>query len=110
MLTLFYIPFCTLVVPGVMLTRKVGPRWTIPGYMVGWASMCMINAGASNFAGTLIIRLRKRYCALAYSMIELTDATVLGAFEAGFAASLIFYLTTFYTRGELGKVSRGARH
>lgn len=26
--------------------------------------------------------------------------TVLGAFEAGFAASLIFYLTTFYTRGE----------
>lgn len=30
--------------------------------------------------------------------------TVLGAFEAGFAASLIFYLTTFYTRGELGKV------
>lgn len=43
-------------------------------------------------------------------MIELTDATVLGAFEAGFAASLIFYLTTFYTRGELGKVSRVARY
>ncbi|GFZ47433.1 Uncharacterized transporter [Saitozyma sp. JCM 24511] len=85
MLTLFYIPFCTLVVPGVMLTRKVGPRWTIPGYMVGWATMCMINAGSSNFAGTLVVRL------------------LLGAFEAGFAASLIFYLTTFYTRGELGK-------
>jgi hypothetical protein len=61
MLTLFYIPFCTLVVPGVMLTRKVGPRWTIPGYMVGWASMCMINAGSSNFAGTLVVRLCKRY-------------------------------------------------
>lgn len=28
---------------------------------------------------------------------------MLGAFEAGFAASLIFYLTTFYTRSELGK-------
>jgi MFS family permease len=27
---------------------------------------------------------------------------VLGAFEAGFAASVIFYLTTFYQRGELG--------
>lgn len=30
------------------------------------------------------------------------DLTVLGAFEAGFAASVIFYLTTFYQRGELG--------
>ena len=29
---------------------------------------------------------------------------VLGAFETGFATSLIFYLTTFYIRGELGKV------
>lgn len=35
-------------------------------------------------------------------MYKLTMRIVLGAFEAGFAASLIFYLTTFYTRGELG--------
>jgi hypothetical protein len=47
---------------------------------------------------------------LGYPIIEPTDATVLGAFEAGFAASLIFYLTTFYTRGELGKVSRDTRY
>lgn len=35
---------------------------------------------------------------------------MLGAFEAGFAASLIFYLTTFYTRSELGKVSCLIQH
>lgn len=35
-------------------------------------------------------------------MLTIPMNTVLGAFEAGFAASLIFYLTTFYTRGELG--------
>jgi hypothetical protein len=76
----------TLVVPGVMLTRKIGPHWTLPGMMIGWGSMAMMNAACSTFAGVLLIRL------------------LLGAFEAGFAASLIYYLTTFYTRGELAKV------
>ncbi|EAL19013.1 hypothetical protein CNBI0260 [Cryptococcus deneoformans B-3501A] len=85
MLSVFYVPFCLLVVPSVMLTRKIGPKWTIPGYMIGWGGMAMINAGCKNFAGVLAVRL------------------LLGAFEAGFAASLIFYLTTFYTRSELGK-------
>ncbi|CAD6586628.1 MAG: hypothetical protein CYPHOPRED_003619, partial [Cyphobasidiales sp. Tagirdzhanova-0007] len=85
MLSVFYVPFCTLVVPSVMLTRRIGPHWTIPGMMIGWGSMAMVNAGGGSFAGVLIIRI------------------LLGTFEAGFAASLIFYLTTFYTRGELSK-------
>ncbi|ODN79290.1 hypothetical protein L202_03302 [Cryptococcus amylolentus CBS 6039] len=85
MLTIFLVPFCLLAVPSMMLTRKVGPRWTVPGYMIGWGSMAMINAGCKNFGGVLAVRL------------------LLGAFESGFAASLIYYLTTFYTRGELGK-------
>ncbi|KAK8870117.1 hypothetical protein IAR55_000687 [Kwoniella newhampshirensis] len=85
MLSVFYVPFCVLVVPGVMLTRKIGPRITIPGYMLGWGAMAMINVACRSFASVLVVRL------------------LLGAFEAGFAASLIYYLTTFYTRGELGK-------
>ncbi|WVQ84747.1 hypothetical protein IAT38_006904 [Cryptococcus sp. DSM 104549] len=83
MLTVFYIPFCLCVVPAVMLTRKVGPKFTVPGYMFGWGAMAVINVGCKNFGGVVAVRL------------------LLGAFEAGFAASLIFYLTTFYTRGEL---------
>ena len=59
MLSVFYVPFCVLVVPGVMLTRKVGPQYTIPGYMFGWGLMATVNAAAKNFAGVLIIRLRK---------------------------------------------------
>ncbi len=35
--------------------------------------------------------------------LDLITAQVLGAFEAGFIPSLIVYLTTFYTRGELAK-------
>ncbi|KAK4687543.1 hypothetical protein P7C73_g2583, partial [Tremellales sp. Uapishka_1] len=85
MLSIFYVPFCTLVVPGVMLTRKVGPQWTLPGYMIGWGSLAMINAACKDFGSAVAVRF------------------LLGVFEAGFAASLIFYLTNFYTRGELGK-------
>ena len=57
LLSVFYIPFCTLVVPGVMLTRKIGPKFTLPGYMIGWGAMCTINAAAKDFGGSLAIRL-----------------------------------------------------
>ena len=70
-----------------MLTRKIGAHWTIPGMMIGWGSMAMINAGVGTYAGVVVCRL------------------LLGAFEAAFASTLIFYLTTFYTRGELGMAS-----
>ena len=52
--------------------------------MVGWGSMALFQCAAHNFAGMLVIRL------------------ILGAFEAGFFAGVVFYLTLFYTRGELG--------
>lgn len=57
MLTVFTVPFACLVVPGVMLTRKIGPKITIPGYMFGWGAMAMINAACKNFAGVLVVRL-----------------------------------------------------
>lgn len=60
MLSTFYITFSTLAIPGVMLTRKIGPRWTIPGYMIGWGSMAMFNAACTNFAEVLIVRLCER--------------------------------------------------
>ena len=59
MLSVFYVPFCALVVPGVMLTRKIGAKWTIPGYMGGWGAMAMINAAATDFASSLVIRVCK---------------------------------------------------
>jgi hypothetical protein len=61
MLSVFYIPFATLVVPGVMITRKVGPHWSLPAMMMGWGAMATINAAAGSFAGCLVIRLCKYY-------------------------------------------------
>ena len=57
MLSVFYVPFSTLGIPGVMLTRYIGPVWTIPGMMFGWGTMALINAGCTNFAGVVAVRL-----------------------------------------------------
>ena len=61
MLSVFLVPFCVLVVPSVMLTRKIGPRFTIPGYMFGWGVMGAATAGAKTFAGVLILRISKSF-------------------------------------------------
>ncbi len=44
----------------------------------------MIQTGCTNFGGMLVVRL------------------LIGTAEAGFFAGTVFYLTLFYTRGELG--------
>lgn len=59
MISTFCITFSTLAIPGVMLTRKIGPHWTIPGYMIGWGMMAMLNAACKNFAGVLVVRLSR---------------------------------------------------
>jgi MFS family permease len=46
--------------------------------------MSLVQCAAKNFGGMLAIRL------------------ILGTFEAGFFAGVVFYMTLFYTRGELG--------
>ncbi|WVQ67994.1 uncharacterized protein L199_006200 [Kwoniella botswanensis] len=85
LLCIFFIPFTIGVVPMVMLTRRVGPRYTIPGYMLGWGIMAVLGAACTNFGGAVAVRF------------------VQGIFQAGFSPSLIYYLTTFYSRGELAK-------
>ncbi|KAK0442524.1 major facilitator superfamily domain-containing protein [Desarmillaria tabescens] len=85
MLSVFYISFCTHTVPTIALSKKIGAKVALPLYMFTFGGMCMISAAVKNFAGFLVVRL------------------FLGAAEAGFAVTIIWYLTTFYTRGELGK-------
>ncbi|KAK7728636.1 hypothetical protein SLS63_006497 [Diaporthe eres] len=56
----------------------------LPLLMTGWGAMSMLQAACTSFAGILVVRL------------------ILAALEAGFFAGAVFYLTLFYTRGELG--------
>lgn len=82
-LVLFYITFCGLDLPANMLTKRVGAHITLPTMMLGWGTTTMLQAAAFNWPGLFVCRM------------------FMGAFEAGFMAGIVFYLTTFYRRNEL---------
>ncbi|WYZ38398.1 hypothetical protein EsH8_III_000312 [Colletotrichum jinshuiense] len=84
LILLFYIPNGLCDLPLNLLTKRFSGRIVLPALMVGWGAMALLQATCKNFGGMLAIRL------------------ILGAFEAGFFAGAVFYLTLFYTRGELG--------
>src|SRR5690348_17143515 len=68
--------------------------------MVGWGAMALFQCAATNFAGMLVIR-------LLLGAFEGRSSSAFGClrtdqFAAGFFAGVVFYLTLFYTRGELG--------
>lgn len=83
--TALNVPFACLTVPGVMLARRLGAHVAMPGFMLCWGTVCLLNAAVTNFSGMVAVRF------------------LLGTFEAGFAPTLIFYLTSFYTREELAQ-------
>ncbi|KAK5084830.1 hypothetical protein LTR05_005909, partial [Lithohypha guttulata] len=84
LILLFYIPFGLLDLPLNLLTKRFSARVTLPSLMVGWGAMALLQCAAKSFAGMLPMRL------------------LLACFEAGFYCGVVFYMTLFYTRGELG--------
>ncbi|RDW77690.1 hypothetical protein BP6252_05743 [Coleophoma cylindrospora] len=84
LILLFYVPFGLCDLPLNLLTKLWSGKITLPTLMVVWGALALLQCAAKNFAGLLVIRL------------------ILGACEAGFFAGVVFYMTLFYTRGELG--------
>jgi MFS family permease len=84
LLLLFYIPNGLCDLPLNMLTKKYSGRYMLSGLMFGWGALSMIQVACKGFGSLLVIRL------------------LIGALEAGFFAGTVFYMTLFYTRGELG--------
>lgn len=84
LILLFYIPNGLLDLPLNLLTKKMSGRVVLPSLMFVWGAVSMIQVACKGFATLLVCRL------------------LIGAMEAGFFAGTVFYLTLFYTRGELG--------
>ncbi|KAF2148162.1 MFS general substrate transporter [Myriangium duriaei CBS 260.36] len=80
----FYIPFGLLDLPLNLLTKRFSGKIMLPTLMLGFGSMALCQPAAKNFGSILVLRL------------------LLASFESGFYCGIVFYLTTFYTRGEIG--------
>ncbi|KAK8184630.1 major facilitator superfamily domain-containing protein [Phyllosticta citribraziliensis] len=77
------IPLCLLCLPANLITRRYEPKWFIVGFTMAAGLLAMCYAAAKNFDQMVATRV------------------LLGAIDAGFRPCCMFYLSTFYTRGEL---------
>ncbi|KAI1264881.1 major facilitator superfamily domain-containing protein [Xylariaceae sp. FL1019] len=79
---IFFVVFAP---PVAMLGKKIGPARMLPILMFTFGTLTLLTATARNFSGIFALR------------------WFLGTAESGFFPLVIFYLTTFYRRGELAR-------
>ncbi|POR34769.1 Putative transporter [Tolypocladium paradoxum] len=83
--SIFFVPFVLFAPPIAMLGKKYGPARALPVMMFTFGSMTLLTAATQNFSGIFAVR------------------WFLGMAEAAFFPVVIYYLTTFYRRGELAR-------
>lgn len=82
---IFYVPYVVFAPPVGMLGKKYGPHRVLPIMMFCFGSATLLAASAQNWSGMMALR------------------WFLGMAESAFFPLVIYYLTTFYRRGELAR-------
>lgn len=81
--SIFYIVYLTVEVPSNILLKHVGPRFYLPGLVVGFGAVSVATAFVKTFDQLCAVR------------------ALLGIFEGGTMPGLAFFLSSFYKREEL---------
>ncbi|KAK6834557.1 hypothetical protein PG987_009251 [Apiospora arundinis] len=81
--SIFYIVYLTVEIPSNLLLKKIGPRFYIPGLVVGFGFVSMMTAFVTTY---------EQLCGL---------RALLGIFEGGAMPGIAFFLSNFYKREEL---------
>ncbi|KAI6356032.1 hypothetical protein MCOR25_007986 [Pyricularia grisea] len=84
-LSIFFVPFVIFAPPLSILGKKFGPARVLPCLAIVFGSMTLLTATAKGFGGILALR------------------WFLGMAESAVFPLVIYYLTTFYRRGELAR-------
>ncbi len=82
-LTMYYVFFVVFGPAAGMVTKKVSAKYSLPGMMVLFGTASAATASVKNFGELMACRI------------------FVGIFEAGFLTSVVYYLSTWYTRSEL---------
>ncbi|KAI5859694.1 putative MFS transporter [Durotheca rogersii] len=82
---IFFVPFVVFAPPLAMVGKKFGPARVLPVLMFCFGSFTLLTAAAKNYSGIFALR------------------WFLGMAESCFFPLVIYYLTTFYRRGELAR-------
>jgi MFS family permease len=82
---IFFVPYVVFAPVFAMLAKKYGASRALPVMMFSFGSLTLLMAAAHNFSGVFALR------------------WFLGMAESAFFPVVIYYLTTFYRRGELAR-------
>ncbi|PTD06764.1 putative transporter [Fusarium culmorum] len=85
LVSIFFVPYVIFAPPVAIIGKKYGPARVLPILMFIFGSMTLLAACVQNFGGLFALRF------------------FLGVAESGFFPLVIYYLTTFYRRGELAR-------
>ncbi|KAL0071860.1 hypothetical protein AAF712_000782 [Marasmius tenuissimus] len=80
---IFYVPFCLFGTPIAIFVKRYSAARVLPLMMIGFGSMSLFSGIATNFSQIFAIRF------------------FLGIFESAMLPGVVYYLSTFYQRGEL---------
>ncbi|PVH98155.1 allantoate permease [Periconia macrospinosa] len=85
LVSIFFIGYLICEVPSNLLLTRSKPSWYMSCLMVGWGTICALMGVVHNYSGALAIRF------------------FLGAIEAGFFPGVLFLMTCWYKKSEIGK-------
>ncbi|OJJ42827.1 hypothetical protein ASPZODRAFT_76139 [Penicilliopsis zonata CBS 506.65] len=85
LVSIFFVPYVIFAPPIAMVGKRFSPARVLPVLMFCFGCFTLIVSATSNFAGLFALR------------------WLLGMSEAAFFPLVIYYLTTFYRRGELAR-------
>ncbi|KAF4956251.1 hypothetical protein FSARC_11650 [Fusarium sarcochroum] len=84
LLTTFYIPYALFNVPWSILSKRFNPSVIIPLAVALWGGLTMVTVASKKSADIFAVRF------------------FMGAVEASYKPCEVYYLSTFYTRNEMG--------
>ncbi|TEA17049.1 putative transporter [Colletotrichum sidae] len=85
LLSIFFIGYLACEVPSNMILTRSQPSWYLPGIMIIWGSICAVMSVVKNYHGMLALRF------------------FLGCIEAGFSPGVLYVMTCWYKKEEIGK-------
>ncbi|KAJ0327587.1 hypothetical protein COL922a_013449 [Colletotrichum nupharicola] len=85
LLSIFFIGYLVCEVPSNMILTRSRPSWYLPGIMIIWGAICAVMSVVKNYQGMLALRF------------------FLGCIEAGFFPGVLYVMTCWYKKAEIGK-------
>ncbi|KIW72718.1 hypothetical protein PV04_00894 [Phialophora macrospora] len=82
---IFFAPYIAFQVPGAVVVKKLGPRWTLPAMTMAWGFLVIGFGFAQHW--TTLVGLR----------------ILLGILEGGLFPGIIYLISLYYTRYEMAK-------